>query len=571
MSYMKYNLDYYKEELDNKIISEEYSEVLEKVEKYKGTDFSKTLDKNSKIKNVLALSEIRENILNWYEFSKDCEILEMNANYGEITGTLCEKAKRVTSIESSYKNSQIIKRRYEQRDNLELIVGNLEQIEIENKFDYIVIIGIAETLEEYIKFAKQHLKENGKILIAVNNKFGVKSWITSKEEAKVVNNNKTAISKNKLEEILKEMDYRFYYPLPDYKLPNIIYTDKSLPTLSNIYRDLTYKDENVNFKEVEAFKEIIINDVNDFKKFANSFLVETTMGKLENNKIKFITFSNIRKDEYRIKTIIKETKVYKTAINKKSENHIRLIKENIDLLRKLGINILDTYKNEEIISNYTKTDTLEKKLIDIYNQNGKEAVLNEIEKYLEFIKEKLEVTNQKNIKIFKKYKIEIDEQKIQKMNFVKHGFWDLIFQNCFIIDNEYYFYDQEWYEENIPVEYILYRAVVYFAEMKRYISDNEIFERFDISEFVTYFKQLDDKIQEEIRKPLVWNIHTKEELVKNKYKKLKKQLEEKDIEIQNLKNNNIEKNNEILIMKSSLSWKITKPLRIIRRATNKKQ
>ena len=48
--------------------------------------------------NIFALSDIRENILNWYDFRKDANILELNANYGEITGLLCNRALRVVAI-----------------------------------------------------------------------------------------------------------------------------------------------------------------------------------------------------------------------------------------------------------------------------------------------------------------------------------------------------------------------------------------------------------------------------------------------------------------------------------------
>ena len=153
----------------------------------------------------------------------------------------------------------------------------------------------------------------------------------------------------------------------------------------------------------------------------------------------------------------------------------------------------------------------------------------------------------------------------------------MIFQNCFIINNEYFFYDQEWLEENVPVEYIIYRAILYFHESKKYITDNEIFKKLEIEEFATIFKELDDKIQLKIRKQLMWNIHTKEELEKNRYSKKKQELEEKEQEIINLKNQvsslnseNIQKDNQLRYMEESVSWKITKPLRAIRGIANKK-
>lgn len=572
---MKYNLDYYKNETDNKPISEEYEEVLQKVNSV-DSNFSDTLDKNSKIKNILALSEIRENILNWYKFKNDCDILEMNANYGEITGLLCEKAKNVISIETSEKYAQIIKKRYLNKNNLELIVGNIENIEINRKFDYIVIVGITEQLKEYLEYAKEHINEKGKILIAVNNKFGVKAWITIKDDAKVVGNDKTAISKMKLDTLLEGLEHKYYYPLPDYKLPNIIYTENNMPNMINIYRDLTYKDESVNFKEIDAFKEIINNNSEDFKNFANSFLIEASKQQLEDNKIKFITFSNIRKDEYRIKTVIEEKEVYKTNINNKSKKHIENVKKNIDILRELNINTLDSYDENKIISKYVNDENLENKLIRIFKENGKEEFFKEIKKYKEFLESKLQVTNEIDKNVFTEYKINCQNEDFEKLTFVKYGLWDLIFQNCFIINDEYCFYDQEWKEENVPVEYILYRAIIYFNGIKKYISDEDIFEKFNLKDYLEVFKKLDDKLQEKIRKPMIWKTHTEEEFIKNKNHKLKLEIQEKEQEITNLKNeienlkkSNIDNNNQLKIIESSLSWKITKPLRIIRKMTYK--
>lgn len=561
---MKLNLNYYKEELDNKMIPEEFEEVLEKVNRT-DKDFSKTLDKKSKIKNILALSEIRENFLNWYEFKDKCTILELNANYGEITGLLCDKAKNVVSIEESNKFAGIVEKRHKDRTNLELVVGNIENIKIKEKFDYAVIVGIAQSLDRYVQYAKEHLKEDGTIIIGINNKFGVKSWITEKEENKVVSNSNTAVSKNTLERLMKDFNFKYYYPLPDYKLPNIIYTPKYIPSVSNIDRDLTYKDENVNFKEVDAYKEILKEEPEKFFDFANSFLVEASKSQIQENEIKFIAFSNMRKDEYRIRTIVKDKEVYKTSVNEKSKEHIGKIKENIDILKRLNINTLDSYNENTIISKYCRESTLDEVLLNIYKEKGIEEFIEKIKEYTEFLETKLERVEFKKNNIFKKYKIDYDIEKIKKLNFVKYGLWDLIFSNCFVIDNEYYFYDQEWLEENIPVEYIIYRAVKYFNRMKRYMSDDEILQKLELLEYKEVFDDLDNKIQEKIRKPLFWNIHTKDELVKNKTKEIQKLK----AEIVSLKNAYIEKNNELAILKESFSWKITKPLRTIRKFTRK--
>lgn len=567
---MKLNLDFYKEELDKKDVSDK---LLEKVISYPKEDFSQLISNESDIEEILALSDVRKNILNWYKFKENSEILEINANYGEITGLLCEKARKVVSIENSKKCASIIEKRHKNIDNLELIIGDLSQIKLERKFDYIVIIGIYNGVEQVLEYANKKIKEDGIILLALNNKFGVKSWVTTKEQENVINNNNISCTEEQLKKILQGKQYKVYYPLPDYKLPNIIYTEKCMPNISNIYRNLTYKNGTVNFKEIEAYYEIIKNNPENFKNYANSFLLEISQENIKENDIKFIAFSNMRKDEYRIQTIVKEKEVCKYSINSKSQEHIDKIKQNIETLNNIGINTLDSYQNGKIVSKYVTEPSLEDKLISIYKEQGKDQFLEQIDKFKSFLKEKLQVTEQIEQNIFTKYNVKCEG--VQNLTFVKHGFWDLIFQNCFIIENEYYFYDQEWYEQNVPIEYILYRAILYFNESKKYITDEEIFEYLGLTQFIHTFRELDDKLQQKTRKDIVWKLHSTDDLEKTRQlqeeKDLQKMLKEKEyenanlkIEIEKLKMENTHYCNEIFLIKNSLSWKATEPLRKIR-------
>lgn len=552
-----------------KKISEDVKEIIEKNE---SNDYSKILDKKDKLENIMALSEVRTNIINWYDFKKNCTILELNGNYGEITGFLCDKAKQVVTIEEDKEFASLIEKRYFDRDNLEIKVGYIENIEITEKFDYVVIIGIAEELEKYIQYAKKHLNDNGMILLAINNKFGIKSFLSCREEYKMVNNSNTAISKNDINNILEKenLKYKYYYPLPDYKLTNVIYTEKYTPDFENISRDITYKDGTVNFNEVQAYKELLKDSKENFKFFANSFLLEISKNEIKDNLIRFVSHTNMRKDEYRIKTIVGNEQVYKINANEKSKEHIENIKKNIDMLRKLKINTVDSYDKEKIISQYVENgETFDKVLLKTYKRSGIDGFINEINEYINFLKNKLQVVDNIEKNVFDKYEIEIqnedEKEKIKNMTFVKNGLWDLIFQNCFYINSEYYFYDQEWFEENVPVEYIIYRAITYFNEIKRYISDEQILQKLNIDkDYIELFKQLDDKIQKNIRKEIIWKLHTKEEIQSKKYQRLKDENNALKQTITQLEEEVIKRNNEVQIMKSSISWKVTKPLRTIR-------
>ncbi len=91
-------------------------------------------------------SSVRRNILNWYPFKKDADILEVGAGMGSITGLLCDVAKSVTSIEMSEARANVIRARYPERKNLTIISEDINHWETEQKFDYIVFIRICSRI-----------------------------------------------------------------------------------------------------------------------------------------------------------------------------------------------------------------------------------------------------------------------------------------------------------------------------------------------------------------------------------------------------------------------------------------
>ena len=45
----------------------------------------------------------------------------------------------------------------------------------------------------------------------------------------------------------------------------------------------------------------------------------------------------------------------------------------------------------------------------------------------------------------------------------------MILKNCFIIDGECVFFDQEWVEKNVPVEFLVYRSIVNVEKLRNKI------------------------------------------------------------------------------------------------------
>jgi len=134
------------------------------------------------------LSDIRENLLEWYPFDKNANLLEIGSGCGAITSLLSKKVNQVTCIELSEKRSLINAYRNKQCDNVRIMLGNFQDIEpsLTEKYDYITLIGVweysglyVESDEPYLRMLQiiqKHLKKDGKILIAIENKMGLKYW-----------------------------------------------------------------------------------------------------------------------------------------------------------------------------------------------------------------------------------------------------------------------------------------------------------------------------------------------------------------------------------------------------------
>ena len=591
---MNLNLDFYKENEED--ISQEEKTFIDT--KLKNIDFEKdciSIIKNEPtLENILTLSEIRENILSWYPFKENTSILEIGANLGEITGLFCQKAKKVVALEESKTKAEIIAKRHQNKQNLEIMVGDLNNIKIEEKFDYIILIGYLENkkvdFKQTLNIAKSLLDENGTILLALDNKLGMKYFSKTDSTGITISNpvNKQFINLNKIYEYLKELDLsniKTYYPMPDYKLTNVIFTDQRPLSKNDLSRNVTYNNNDtiLFFDENTAYRELLDIKENISKNFVNSYLLEISNKEI-NNKIKFISFSNMRKHDYKIKTIMDDEYVYKYPSNNESKKHIEETKENIEIIKESNLKTLDDYNENGIISKFSKEKTLDEIIIELFKNNQKDEAIDLMKRFKNEIKEKLKTGDiEKNV--FDKYEIKYNKEDLLSMYFVKDGLWDLIFQNCFFINQEFYFYDQEWKEENLPIDFIMYRAVKYFGRLKKYISDEDLYKILEIDKGkIKLFDELDDKIQEKIRSEYMWKL-TKQgknatelktdiltlnhqinllniEKAKNEQQISEKEqiITQKDQEIQGLKN-------QLNAVYNSTSWKITKPLRNIKKIT----
>ncbi len=247
------------------------------------------------------LSVVRENILSWYDFRKGASVLEIGAGPGAITGLLCRRCAQVTSVELSERRARINYERHKEYENLKVMVGNLNDMQFPGKFDYVILNGVFEYAgsftdgpDPYGSFLKRcagYLKEDGLLLIAIENRLGLKYFAGAPEDHTdnymeglknyPDNSSVHTFSRQEWEEMCDRCGLssrRFYYPYPDYKFPNEIFTSKTLRA-DGFGRNAW----NFNPRRLELFSEQAMGETlcreGVMECFMNSFLIEAGRGK----------------------------------------------------------------------------------------------------------------------------------------------------------------------------------------------------------------------------------------------------------------------------------------------------
>lgn len=490
------------------------------------------------------LSHVRENICSFLPITKNDRVLEIGSGCGAITGCLARLAGHVTCIELSKKRSMINAQRHRALDNIEIMVGNFEDIEpdLNEEYDYITLIGVLEYAESYINSknpyqdilsrVRRHLKSGGMLIIAIENQLGLKYFAGCKEdhtggfydgiEGYPNTVGIRTFSKDGLSTLLAESGYhsRFYYPYPDYKLPHTIYSDEWLPKPGELNTNLRNFDADrvVTFDETRVFDTLIKE--NKFTDFSNSFLVLATAEELSEDEVLpvFAKFASDRSLEYRMATVIesdrsgKRREVYKVALSPKANPHIDSIYLNYLALNKMynetGLEP-DECRRISDEDNYAAVDGSEENSAGCVNLKfldgiTMEAYLNELEAAREF---------ERMLLLIKQYEAllrSVSSEPFKNSDgFVKlfgeelDGDYssapvsdiDLIFTNI-VFDRDkkengaWNILDYEWtYNFPIPVEFIIYRALFYYIQSHKdsdflnYVSkrSRDLYEEFKIT------------------------------------------------------------------------------------------
>lgn len=432
------------------------------------------------------LSDIRENVIEWYPFREGAEVLEIGSGCGAITGILSEKSKSVTCVEISERRSMINAYRHKERDNILIKLGNFQEIEPTlEKYDYITLIGVWEYSGSYIssnnpfsdmlRIAKKHLKENGELIIAIENKMGIKYLNGAPEDHTgraydgindyIGGSGVRTFSKNEVGSFLSEVGFqniKFYFPVPDYKLPNVLFSDEYLPGPGSVrtYKAVYSQSRLYSFYEDVACDQLCADG--EFDYMSNSFVVSAGT---DNSNVVYARYNRERRERFRIATYIinenSKRKVIKNPLSVAAKEHIRSMDANMKKWNETMPNIAcakgqligDSYVSEFIYGKTLSEQMYEyRNDIELFIDKLKEI----IDKYYFVSEEELEpfgITGE-YIEVFGNTAPE--SAKSLKVTNV-----DMVLSNLLLArDGQLYAIDFEWvFDFPVPYRYVMWRAV----------------------------------------------------------------------------------------------------------------
>lgn len=458
------------------------------IENATSDDFSKIIQNDSRFQVFYHLSSMRTSVLNWYEFPGNANILELGGEFGALTGMLCDKCAHVVTVEYGRYKAEAIAKRCKEKGNLDIYAGDILDIPLKEKFDFIVMIGCLErqcggiteskVYVEYLKKIMTLLEDGGKLLLAVDNRYGLRYLCGevepyTKKPFGGINLYQNAtkgytFSRKQLEDILDSAGltvHKFFYPMPDYKLAQMVYSDDYLPQKDIGDRVICYhvNKNTLVASESSLYQDVVYNGVFPF--LANSFLVEASTA--ENlSDVVFAAITTDRGKECGLATSIHKNSsfckrpyemfVKKRALFQEGYQSIQQVYQNIKELERRGIPVV-THKLKDCILEmpYIKQATCSEFLREVVEQNDKELFL----QIFSLLYENLLKSSDKVMECDNEFPDKVEKEDYGPI--LKKCYIDMVPFNCFYLDGKLYYFDQEFVRRNYPAKYPLFRAITY--------------------------------------------------------------------------------------------------------------
>lgn len=244
----------------------------------------------------------RSNLLRHLEFA-GLDVLELGAGMGGASRFIAENARSFVGVEGSRSRAAGLQCRLRDLSNCEVVVSNLQDYVPTRKFDVVCMIGVLEYSELFVEppsgvspfewvlaHAAGMLKPNGRLVLAIENRLGLKYWAGAPEDHTgrlfdgicwyPSGKSPRTFSRRYLLELCNQAGLTVvqeFYPWPDYKTPSSVVSkdlvDRFPQIAADIAADATAHDEQLesaNFPWSLAMHGVAVSGL--FAEFADSFL-----------------------------------------------------------------------------------------------------------------------------------------------------------------------------------------------------------------------------------------------------------------------------------------------------------
>ena len=197
------------------------------------------------------LSPVRHNLLRPFTLGPSDNILELGCGCGAMTRYLGETGAKVVAVEGSRRRAAIAAERCRDLPNVLIYCDNLIDFQIDDPFNYVTLIGVLEYSKRFIagpdpvhaclEKARGFLAKDGALLLAIENQLGLKYFNGYAEDHIGVpyygvcdlykDDEPTTYGRQILATKLCRAGLphqTFFFPFPDYKLPQTLVAESAL-------------------------------------------------------------------------------------------------------------------------------------------------------------------------------------------------------------------------------------------------------------------------------------------------------------------------------------------------------